>query len=162
MKKYLLTGGGLFVLLLAAIFALTPKQATQAQGRGLDELLKSEGTVETLVCDSYGKTWDITLTPCSEAAPGRCVSGFRDVDNSLSCEPLPLDGTFVNGVLSVTAYDNPDNTCISTHWTGNLSLRAGAITGAVSNEFGPFGEFALISGACSTTLSLDGADPALK
>jgi hypothetical protein len=114
-------------------------------------------------CDNYGQDWDISFDYCSDPASVICVNGVRDADGSLGCGPFPLDGTLTldlisrSYVLSVTAFDSPSDSCVSTHWNGVLS--ANGFTGSVGNEFGPFGSFTLTPGSCPAGAD-DVADPA--
>ncbi|GAX59661.1 ABC-type uncharacterized transport system, permease component [Candidatus Scalindua japonica] len=114
--------------------------------------------------DNFGRTWDINFGACSNPANVICVSGVRDINNDLGCGALPLDGTLTRGIsgrfiLSVTAFDNPDNGCISSHWNGVFG--DGAFTGDVSNELGPFGSFTLTPGASNSNGEV-GSDPAAQ
>lgn len=115
-------------------------------------------------CDNFGQDWKITLGPFGGTFPGTfLVSGCRDCNASLGCGgPLPLDGTVVIHagirIYSLTAYRAAgSSTCVSTHWSGAQDGQV--VTGNVSNEFGPFGGFALtLRQACVAGKTLQ--DPA--
>jgi hypothetical protein len=125
-------------------------------------------------CDSFGQDWNINLGAFGGTFPGTLVvSGCRDCNASLGCgQPLPLDGAAVvtsgSGgapftlIWSVTAYDQPADSCVSTHWTGSEPSTTATINGNVSNELGPFGGFTLTLGASCATAAPADRDPSAQ
>ena len=98
-----------------------------------------------LLCDNFGREWDITLTNCSDANSGKCVDGFRDINNELGCGPRPVYGTFVNAVLSVAALDDPNDSCVTVGWRG--SYNGVSVSGSFKSELLATGSFTL--GPCA-------------
>jgi hypothetical protein len=98
-----------------------------------------------ILCDNFGREWDVTLTTCADADTGKCANGFRDINNELGCGPLPVFGTLVAGVLSVSALDTPDDTCVTVAWRG--SYDGVQVSGSFESELLATGSFTL--GACS-------------
>jgi hypothetical protein len=98
-----------------------------------------------LLCDDFGREWDITFANCADATSGKCVSGARDINDELGCGPAPVFGTFVKGVLSVVTLDDDADTCISVGWRG--SYNGVSVSGSFESEVLATGPFTL--GPCA-------------
>jgi hypothetical protein len=98
-----------------------------------------------LLCDNFGREWELTLAPCADADSGKCADGFRDINDELGCGSVPVFGTLVNGVLSVSALTDPDSGCITVAWRG--SYDGFQVSGSFKSEIGATGAFTL--GPCS-------------
>jgi len=127
-------------------------------------LLTPFATAAINACDSFGQDWQITLGVFGGTFPStQIVTGCRDCNNSLGCGgSLMLDGALVRGsggasIFSTTAYNPPSGSCLSTHWTGQVT-GGNSISGNVSNNDGPFGPFTITVGTnCSAAPAA--ADP---
>jgi hypothetical protein len=94
-----------------------------------------------LLCDNFGREWELTPAVCADADAGKCADGFRDINNELGCGVVPVFGTLVNGVLSVSALTDPDSGCITVAWRG--SYDGFDVDGSFRSEIGATGSFTL-------------------
>lgn len=99
------------------------------------------------LCDSYGKVWllNFTLDPLVEGGYG--VDGFNDLQGFLPCSnvPLPVFGSLVDRVLSITSFDDPDSPdgCVSVHWRGTFDTDL-SLDGRWMNERLSIGTFSFM------------------
>jgi hypothetical protein len=98
-----------------------------------------------LLCDNFGREWDVTFATCADADAGKCATGFRDINDELGCGPLPVYGTLVSGVFSVAALDTPADTCVTVAWRG--SYDGVQVSGSFQSETLSTGSFTL--GSCA-------------
>jgi len=102
------------------------------------------------LCDDFGATWNVSVSPCSEAAGGQCVDGQRLSPGLAPCGitgngDFDVHGAFANQVVSMASLDTLTDNCVAVHWTCNTG---GGCSGVWHNEGLGSGNFTLSPGAC--------------
>jgi hypothetical protein len=116
-------------------------------------------TQSATFCDSFGKTWSISVSACPGPYPlALCLTGTRDTQNLLGCGPIPVYGTYILLLGDLSIY-TPEVTigsgCRSTFWQGYEPPNApnppspSFFAGQTFNSGGFVSIFVLKEGACA-------------
>lgn len=105
-----------------------------------------------LLCDSYGKTWDVSIS-------GTTLEGVRDIDDQLGCGGLYVRGMFGGSPAHfvMTSMEGNGN-CVAVIWDGVWQFDSGSGTWYNNNGLGT-GPFTLTAGPCASRAA-DADDPA--
>lgn len=122
---------------------------------GVMSMFAASSAGAILLCDNFGKTWDITPS-------GDTLQGVRDTDGIECGEPLFVHGMFGPGFggthFVVTSLYPPTSTCQAVIWDGRWD--GSSALGTWVNENGTkAGPFTFTSGACPAIASGVGDDP---